>query len=113
MPGDILEIEAGDSVAADARLVQTIDLATEEAALTGESAAIGQGRARRPVARDAPLADRVTMVFTGTSVVRGKAVRSCTRPAPSTELGRIGEHDPLGRRAEDAARRAPRSRSAS
>src|SRR6185369_10922212 len=49
VPGDLLEIEAGDAVAADARLVQTIDLATEEAALTGESAAI-QKDALAPVA---------------------------------------------------------------
>src|SRR4029079_14824804 len=39
VPGDILELEAGDAIAADARLVQTIDLAAEEASLTGESSA--------------------------------------------------------------------------
>ena len=53
VPGDLLELEAGDAVAADARLVQTIDLATEEAALTGESAA-SQKDAKAPVAVDAP-----------------------------------------------------------
>src|SRR4051794_17208687 len=58
VPGDILELEAGDSVAADARLVQTIDLTAEEAALTGESAASTKD-AMAPCARDAPLADRV------------------------------------------------------
>jgi Ca2+-transporting ATPase len=90
VPGDLLEIEAGDSVAADARLVQTIDLATEEAALTGESAAIVKD-ALAPVARDAPLADRVTMIFTGTTVVRGKGRAVVTTTGARTELGRIGE----------------------
>jgi Ca2+-transporting ATPase len=90
VPGDILELEAGDSVAADARLVQTIDLSTEEAALTGESAAIAKD-AMAPVARDAPLADRVTMVFTGTTVVRGKGRAVVTATGARTELGRIGE----------------------
>jgi Ca2+-transporting ATPase len=90
VPGDILELEAGDSIAADARLVQTIDLATEEAALTGESAAIAKD-AMAPVATDAPLADRVTMVFTGTTVVRGKGRAVVTSTGAQTELGKIGE----------------------
>ncbi len=90
VPGDILELEAGDAIPADARLVQTIDLATEEAALTGESAALAKD-AMAPVAVDAPLADRVTMVFTGTTVTRGKGRAVVTATGPRTELGRIGE----------------------
>ncbi|EYF08541.1 cation-translocating P-type ATPase [Chondromyces apiculatus] len=90
VPGDILELEAGDAVPADARLVQTIDLATEEAALTGESAATGKD-ALAVVPADAPLGDRLTMVFTGTSVVRGKARAVVTSTGVETELGRIGE----------------------
>jgi Ca2+-transporting ATPase len=90
VPGDTLELEAGDSVAADARLVQTIDFSTEEAALTGEAAAIVKD-ALAPVAEDAPLADRVTMVFTGTTVVRGKGRAVVTATGTHTELGRIGE----------------------
>ncbi|MEZ4313021.1 MAG: cation-transporting P-type ATPase [Polyangiaceae bacterium] len=74
VPGDLLEIEAGDAVAADARLVQTIDIATEEAALTGRARRI-QKDALAFVADDAPLADRVTMIFTGTTIVRGKGAR--------------------------------------
>jgi len=90
VPGDILELEAGDAIAADARLVQTIDLAAEEAALTGESSASVKD-ALAIVPADAPLADRVTMVFTGTTVVRGKARAVVTSTGPHTELGRIGE----------------------
>ncbi|WP_437499957.1 cation-translocating P-type ATPase [Sorangium sp. So ce1099] len=89
-PGDIIELEAGDSIPADARLVQTISFATEEAALTGESAAAVKD-ALAPVASDAPLGDRVTMVFTGTSVVRGKGRAVVTATGVHTELGRIGE----------------------
>jgi len=90
VPGDILELEAGDAIAADARLVQTIDLAAEEAALTGESSASSKD-ALAPVAADAPLADRATMVFTGTSVLRGKGRAIVTATGVKTELGRIGE----------------------
>jgi Ca2+-transporting ATPase len=90
VPGDLLEIEAGDAIPADARLVQTIDFASEEAALTGESSAI-QKDALAPVADDAPLADRVTMVFTGTTIVRGKGRAVVTATGVKTELGRIGE----------------------
>ena len=90
VPGDILELEAGDAIAADARLVQTIDLATEEAALTGESSASVKD-AMAPVAVDAPLGDRVTMVFTGTTVIRGKGRAVVTATGSRTELGRIGE----------------------
>ncbi len=90
VPGDILELEAGDAIAADARLVQTIDFATEEAALTGESAASVKD-AMSPVAVDAPLGDRVTMVFTGTTVTRGKGRAVVTATGARTEIGRIGE----------------------
>ncbi|HVY47843.1 MAG TPA: HAD-IC family P-type ATPase, partial [Minicystis sp.] len=90
VPGDLLELEAGDAIAADARLVQTIDLATEEAALTGESAPAVKDAAAA-CAKDAPLADRATMVFTGTTVVRGKGRAVVTSTGPRTELGKIGE----------------------
>ncbi|MFO0586684.1 MAG: cation-translocating P-type ATPase [Polyangiaceae bacterium] len=90
VPGDLLELEAGDAIPADARLVQAIDLATEEASLTGESASI-QKDALAPVAEDAPLADRVTMIFTGTTIIRGKGRAIVTATGSKSELGRIGE----------------------
>ena len=71
VPGDVLELEAGDAVPADARLMQTINLATLEAALTGESLPITKD-ARAELADDATIGDRSTMLFTGTSVMRGK-----------------------------------------
>jgi Ca2+-transporting ATPase len=89
VPGDVLEIEAGDAVAADARLTQTYDLASEEAALTGESMPRGKD-ALAAVAPDAPLGDRETMIYTGTVIVRGKGRAVVTATGPGTELGRIG-----------------------
>jgi Ca2+-transporting ATPase len=88
--GDVLEMEAGDFVPADARLMQTIDFAAEEAALTGESAATVKD-AREPLSDDAPLAERSTMVFLGTTVVRGKGRALVVATGARTELGKIGE----------------------
>src|SRR5260370_37727390 len=83
-------MDGGDLVPADARLMQTIDFASEEAALTGESnATVKDGR--EPLADDAPLAERSTMVFLGTTVVRGKGRALVVGTGPRTELGKIGE----------------------
>jgi Ca2+-transporting ATPase len=90
VPGDLLELEAGDAVPADARLVQTIDLATEESALTGESVPTGKD-ALAVVGDHAALGDCDNMVFTGTTVVRGKGRAVVTSTGPGTELGRIGQ----------------------
>ncbi|MET0593084.1 MAG: HAD-IC family P-type ATPase, partial [Polyangiaceae bacterium] len=90
VPGDILEFEAGDFVPADARLLQTIDLTAEEAALTGESSASTKD-ARQPLADDAPLAERSTMIFLGTTIVRGKGRGVVVATGAKTELGHIGE----------------------
>jgi Ca2+-transporting ATPase len=90
VPGDLLELEAGDAIPSDARLVQTIDLATEEAALTGESTSL-QKDAAALCAVDAPLADRATMVFLGTTIVRGKGRAVVTGTGVGTELGKIGQ----------------------
>jgi len=90
VPGDLLELEAGDAVPADARLVQTIDLATEEASLTGESTASVKD-ALAIVPADAPLGDRTTMIFLGTTVTRGKGRAVVTGTGVHTELGKIGK----------------------
>ena len=65
--GDLLELEAGDAIPADARVVQSIDMAAEESALTGESVPVGKDAAAF-VPEDAPLGDRTTMLFVGTNV---------------------------------------------
>ncbi len=88
VPGDVLEIEAGDAVAADARLLQTINLATQEAALTGESLPIPKD-ALAELPEDAPIGDRATMLFTGTSIVRGKGRALVVATGKNTELGKL------------------------
>ncbi|HLK41281.1 MAG TPA: cation-transporting P-type ATPase [Polyangiaceae bacterium] len=97
--GDVLELESGDAVAADARLLQTINLLVEESTLTGESVPVGKD-ARAAVADDAPLGDRTTMLFVGTSVVRGKGRAVVVATGPRTELGRLSEliHRPRDRK---------------
>ncbi|MEM9694028.1 MAG: cation-transporting P-type ATPase, partial [Myxococcota bacterium] len=87
--GDLLLLEAGDAVAADARLVEAIDVAVEESALTGESVPVGKN-ALAVLESNAPLAERKTMLFTGTTVVRGKALAVVTAIGAATELGKIG-----------------------
>ncbi len=88
--GDVLELAAGDAVAADCRLLTTVDLHAEESALTGESVSRNKD-ALAPIAKDAPLGDRQNMLYTGTSVVRGKGRAVVTATAVHTELGQIGE----------------------
>lgn len=85
VPGDILLLEAGDPVPADARVIASEGLAADESTLTGESEP--SEKDVRPVARDAPLADRHGMVLAGTLVAagRGKAVVVAT-----------GEHTQIG-----------------
>jgi len=86
--GDVLEVQAGDAVAADARLLQTIDLVAEESSLTGESVPV-QKDARAGVPDDAPLADRPTMLFVGTTLVRGKGRAVVVATGARTELGQL------------------------
>ncbi len=86
--GDVLELEAGDAVPADARLLQTANLAAEESALTGEPIPVAKD-ARAVVAADAPLADQATMLFVGTTLVRGKGRAVVSATGNDTELGRL------------------------
>jgi P-type Ca2+ transporter type 2C len=88
VPGDIVELEAGDLVPADARLVVSRDLSTDESTLTGESAPVSKD-ASLVLAADAPLAERANCLLTGTSVVRGKAVAIVVATGVNTELGRV------------------------
>jgi Ca2+-transporting ATPase len=86
--GDILELEAGDAIAADARVIYAANLAAEESVLTGESVPVGKD-ATTSVAEDAPIGDRSNMLFVGTSLVRGKARAVVTATATRTELGKL------------------------
>ncbi|MEI7893443.1 MAG: cation-translocating P-type ATPase [Myxococcales bacterium] len=86
--GDILELEAGDAVPADARILQAIQLAAEESALTGESTPVGKDP-QAAVPSDAPIGDRVNMLFVGTTIIRGKGRAVVVSTAGDTELGKL------------------------
>lgn len=88
VPGDIIRLEAGDSVPADARLLRAVTLKSEESALTGESVP-SEKDADAAVAADAPLGDRVTMLYSGCSISYGTALAVVTDTGMKTEMGKI------------------------
>ncbi|MGB9475511.1 MAG: cation-translocating P-type ATPase [Candidatus Udaeobacter sp.] len=88
VPGDVVEVEAGDHVPADARLVTTFALKMQEAALTGESTPIEKDSVA-VLPHDVGIAERANVVFTGTTVVAGKGRGVVTAIGMNTELGRI------------------------
>jgi Ca2+-transporting ATPase len=108
VPGDLVRLEAGDYVPADARLVESVGLSAQESSLTGESV---------PVEKDAvavleqrtPLGDRVNMVYLGTTVTAGKGVGVVVATGMQTEMGHIAglldrdepEPTPLERRLDE------------
>jgi Ca2+-transporting ATPase len=91
VPGDLIELEAGDKVPADSRLIYTTgNFATMEASLTGESVPVN--KATHPIKEDdIQLADRINMVYMGTSVISGKARAIVVSTGMQTELGRIAD----------------------
>lgn len=87
VPGDIVLLEAGDKVPADGRLLAAPNLEVVEAALTGESQAVGKHTDLLPQA--ASLAERGNMLFMNTVVTRGRAELLLTATGMATEMGRI------------------------
>ncbi len=88
VPGDIIRLEAGDWVPADARLIRSVSLKSEESALTGESVP-SEKNADETVKEDAPLGDRVTMVYSGCSISYGTALAVVVKTGMNTEMGKI------------------------
>ncbi|MBT8402683.1 MAG: cation-transporting P-type ATPase, partial [Gemmatimonadetes bacterium] len=88
VPGDVIELEAGDAVPADARILDGVDLRAVEAALTGESVPVA--KQPEPVDARVPLPDRRSLVHTGTTVVAGAARAVVVSTGGDTELGRVG-----------------------
>lgn len=88
VPGDILLLDAGNVVAADARLVRTSQLTLQESSLTGEAAEI-EKNADAIITTDADLGDRINMVYKGTFITKGNAQAVVTATGMKTELGRI------------------------
>lgn len=98
VPGDIILLEAGDFVPADARLLHSVSLKSEESALTGESVP-SEKDAKLLVKEDAPLGDRSNMVFSGCSITYGTAAAIVTATGMDTEMGKIAnmlEHETEG-----------------
>jgi calcium-translocating P-type ATPase len=88
VPGDIILLEAGDKVPADARVLDARGLTAQEAILTGESVPVE--KTVRAVAVSAALADRNSMLWSGTLVTHGTARGLVVATGAKTEIGRIG-----------------------
>ena len=107
VPGDLLLLEAGDRIPADARLLEIHSLQCDEAPLTGESLPVAKQLALR--SEQAPVGERANMVFTGTTVSYGRGKALVTATGMQTEFGRIAgevaavksEKTPLERRTEE------------
>lgn len=89
VPGDILLLEEGMKIPADARLLKASALSIDEAMLTGES--LPSDKTILPVKIDAPLGDRTNMVFSGTTVTRGTGIAIACSTGMKTELGKIAQ----------------------
>ncbi len=88
VPGDIILLEAGDFVPADARLLKSSSLKSEESALTGESVPTEKD-ATIIIAEDSPLGDRINMVYSGCSITYGTATAVVVATGMNTEMGKI------------------------
>ena len=111
VPGDIIVLNAGDRVPADARLLEAARLLVEESALTGESTTVE--KSAEPIAVDSSLTERRSMFYLGTGIAAGHTVALVVATGEQTQLGRIGhlvatskkERSPLEQRLTEMGRR--------
>ncbi len=87
VPGDIVLLEAGDMVVADGRILENHSLQVNESSLTGESANVDKQDVE--ITEEAPLADRINMVYSGSLVTYGRATVVVTGTGMNTEIGKI------------------------
>ena len=112
VPGDLIRLEAGDRVPADARLLESSELGVQEAALTGEAETVSK-RPEPPLAAETPVVERRNCLFLGTEVVRGRGMAVVTATGMATVLGGIAtlihtarpEATPLQKRLADLSSR--------
>ena len=90
VPGDVIEIEAGDMVPADCRLIHSASFRSDESALTGESVP-AEKDAAADVSKLAPLGDRVNMAYAGCAVSYGRAKAVVVETGMNTEMGKIAQ----------------------
>jgi len=90
VPGDIIFLESGSSVGADARLIESVNLKTSEASLTGESTPVDKD-ASLLLEQDLPIADMTNMIFMGTTVSYGRGEALVVGTGMNTQIGRIAE----------------------
>ncbi|MCL2499081.1 MAG: cation-translocating P-type ATPase [Defluviitaleaceae bacterium] len=88
VPGDLVELNAGDVITADGRIIEASSLQVEEAALTGESQPVEKD-ANAVITDTVPLGDRINMVYSGCLVTGGRALVVVTETAMETEMGKI------------------------
>jgi Ca2+-transporting ATPase len=89
VPGDVLILETGDKVPADARVFEAVNLEVQESALTGES--LPDKKAVCVLSPDVPLGDKTNMVFCGTLVTRGRCRAVVVETGMRTQIGKIAE----------------------
>jgi len=89
VPGDVLLLESGDRIPADARLVENHSLRCDESPLTGESVPVGKDI--HPLPENVRVSDQKNMIFAGTSVTFGRGMAVITSTGMRTEFGKIAE----------------------
>jgi len=89
VPGDLLLLESGDTVPADARIIETVELKTDEAVLTGESTPVNKNL--DTLKPETPTADRKNMLFMATHTIYGRGKAVVVSTGMNTEFGKIAE----------------------